>query len=48
MLCYAIIAGKLATMRDLQTDYSLEDAMDLVEVARVKSANEAILLKEGA
>lgn len=36
-----MIAGKLATLRDLQTDYGLEDLYDLLEVLQVEAENDA-------
>lgn len=35
-----ILGNRLATLHELQTIYSLEDAHDLLEVALVKGENE--------
>lgn len=40
----SIISHKLATLYELQTIYSYEDALDLYEVIAVNNYNERILL----
>ena len=41
----AIVAEKLATLRELQTVYTLEDAFDLWEVIAVTRHNEHLAVK---
>ena len=41
-----IVSRRLATLHELQTVYSLEDAVDLYEVAAVNSYNEWRAMEE--
>lgn len=36
----------MATLRELQEYYSMEDALDMAEVIRVNNANERIAMKK--
>lgn len=40
-----VIGERLATLRELQTWYSYEDALNMAEVIMVKSNNEAAAMK---
>lgn len=39
-ICGALISAKLATLHELQTVYSLEDALDLIEILSVDNYNQ--------
>ena len=41
-----IISRQMATLDDLHTRYSYEDALDLVEVIQVNDYNEYLLMEE--
>ena len=43
-----ICSRKLATLQELQTIYSLEDAYDMLEIIAVDNHNEAMAYKKGA
>lgn len=43
LLCYTLIITGRATLHELQTVYSLEDAYDLIEVENVRAFNERVL-----
>lgn len=40
-----VVSSKMATLRELQEFYSMEDALDMAEVIRVNNANERIAMK---
>jgi hypothetical protein len=40
-----LVANKIATLRELDTVYGLEDAYDLIEIIVVDSHNKSILMK---
>ena len=40
-----MVSSKYATLLQLQTEYGLEDAYDLMEIAIVNNANEAAAIK---
>lgn len=43
-----IVSRRLATLRELQTVYSLEDAYTMLEIIQVDNHNEAMAYKKGA
>ena len=42
-----LISRRLATLRELETYYSYEDALDMAEILRVDNHNERVALEAG-
>lgn len=46
-VCGTLVAQRLATLQELQTYYSYEDALDMLEAFQVSNYNEYMEMKNG-
>ena len=45
-IIYLLVSNKMATLKELREDYTIEEAMDMLEIYLISTYNQAQVMKE--